>query len=147
MARILHARVAEQEVGMQLLIVADAARARFYEMDDEITHLDEVCDLVHPEARLRAADVYEGNLGRKSGASMTHGDPKDIEGERFAREVAQEMEKRVAGCERVHLAAPPKFLGQLRAVISGNVEKKLASTLAKDLTKLSVHELKKVLSA
>lgn len=126
---------------MQMLVVADAGRARFYELDDEMSDLVEVIDLIHPEARMKAAEMVEGEAGRL----VPHTDRKDVEDERFAREVASELEKRVNGFESLHLAAPPRFLGQIRKVLHGNVEKKMRSSLAKDLTKVPVHDLKKKL--
>ncbi|MCA9568781.1 MAG: host attachment protein [Myxococcales bacterium] len=129
---------------MQLLIVADAARARFYTLDDELDITGEVCDLVHPEARMRAGDIYEGDPGRGAGAS-TPSDRKEIAAEQFARSVAQEAASRAGTFERLHIAAPPKFLGQLRKALDGSVERKVASTLAKDLTKVPAHDLGKML--
>lgn len=131
---------------MQWLIVADAGSARFFEMNDDTGVLDEKLNLVHPEARLRASEVYEGHLGRKSGGSMSpHTERKDVEDEHFARLIAAEAKKLGDACDRLHLAAPPKFLGHLRKQLDKTVERKVAGTLAKDLTHLSAHELRKAL--
>ncbi len=132
---------------MQWLIVADAVSARFFEMDDDTGGLTEKLNLVHPEARLKAGDVYEGDLGRKAGASMSpHTERKDVEDDQFARLVAAEAKKLGGACDRLHLAAPPRFLGHLRKRLDKSVERKVAGSLAKDLTHLSIHELKKALT-
>jgi protein required for attachment to host cells len=132
---------------MQWLIVADAGSARFFEMNDDNGTLTEKLNLVHPEARLKAGDVYEGDVGRKSGASMSpHTQRQDVEDDQFARLVAAEAKKLGDACDRLHLAAPPRFLGHLRKRLDKTVERKVAGTLSKDLTHLSAHELQKALS-
>jgi len=132
---------------MQWLIVADAGGARFFEIDDDTGALTEKVNLVHPEARLKAQDVYEGDLGRKAGASMSpHTDRKEVEDEQFARLVAAEAKKHGNAYDRLHLAAPPRFLGHLRKQLDKSVERKVAGTLAKDLTNLSAHELRLALT-
>ncbi|MCB9678104.1 MAG: host attachment protein [Alphaproteobacteria bacterium] len=119
---------------MKMLIVADSGRARFYELDDDFENLTEAHDLVHPEARLRASDVYEGD---------PHTDRKDVESEQFARQVADQAKQRLDDYDGLHIVAPPRFLGQLRKVLSKPVQRKLVGTLAKDLTQTPPHELQK----
>jgi protein required for attachment to host cells len=129
---------------MQWLIVADAGGARFFEMDEDQRELTEKVNLVHPEARLRAADVYDDDPGRRSGATMNPHTPReDVEDEHFARLVATEAKKNHAHFDRLQIAAPPRFLGQLRKALDKSVARKVAGTLAKDLTHLKTHELKK----
>jgi protein required for attachment to host cells len=131
---------------MQWLIVADAGSARFFEMNDNTGDLTEKITLVHPEARLKAGEIYEGDLGRKAGASMSpHTDRKEVEDDHFARLVADEA-KKLDDCDRIHLAAPPKFLGLLRKRLDKSVERKVAGTLAKDLIHMTPHELKLALT-
>ena len=106
---------------MRALIVADSGRARFYELDEDFENLTETFDLVHPEARLRASEVYEGDLGRRSGGSLSpHNERRDVEAEHFARQVAEEARKRVGDYESLHIVAPPRFLGQLRKQLSSH---------------------------
>ncbi len=118
------------------------------EQKDQFKLIQEISQyiLVHPEARLKAGEIYEGDLGRKAGASMSpHTDRKEVEDDHFARLVADEA-KKLDDCDRIHLAAPPKFLGLLRKRLDKSVERKVAGTLAKDLIHMTPHELKLALT-
>lgn len=126
---------------MQMLLVADSGRARFYLLNNDFEELTEALDLIHPEARLRASEVYEGDPG--TGARTPHTDRKDVEAEHFSRLVAHELQDRLNAYEALHIAAAPRFLGQLRKQLSKSVQRKLTSTLAKDLTNATPHELQK----
>ena len=124
---------------MQMLLVADGGRARFYLLNDDFEDLSEELDLVHPEARLRAADVYEG----EAGAMAPHTDRRDVEDVHFARQVAHTLQERLSTYDGLHIAAAPRFLGHLRKQLGKSVQRKLVSTLAKDLTNATPHELQK----
>jgi len=121
---------------MLLLITADAGRARFFTADDLMKDVVEVATLVHPEARLKARDVWTDQQGRRQGASMAPKTmPREVEDNHFARDVAAEAKRRARDCEAVYLAAPPRFLGRLRTELDGTeTGAKIAAWISKDLT-------------
>jgi protein required for attachment to host cells len=65
--------------------------------------------------------------------------------ELFVKRVSEYLDKaRTAHrYDRLHLVAPPKFLGQLRKELGKEVEKLVTSELPKDLSWLNQRELEK----
>jgi protein required for attachment to host cells len=70
-------------------------------------------------------------------------DPKGVEKQRFARELAGILEaaSNEGRFARLTLVAPPKMLGELREVLPDKVKEKIVKEVDKDLTWVSVHEL------
>ncbi|MBK9260149.1 MAG: host attachment protein [Polyangiaceae bacterium] len=110
------------------VLVADASRARLYEKPDSTSKLVLLEEFEHPEARAKNLDLMADKPGRRSAPAGTgpgrsaqeyRTEPKEVEAEKFARELAQ----RIADHFDAHvfddlvIAAPPKFLGLLRATL------------------------------
>ena len=70
-------------------------------------------------------------------------DAKEHDQELLARDVAAAIRgaRGEGRFDQLVLIAPPAFLGQLRAVLDAATTRLIASTHAKDLSKLSQHEL------
>lgn len=125
--------------------------------------LDLVAELEHPDSRARARDLMADATGRKpagpsmgshyGGRAVSLGsgrvgvapdtDPKEVEGEKFAREIAAVLERRRLDHEidELVIVAPPHFLGLLKKTLTAQVDKLVASTVAKDLSKLDTREI------
>jgi protein required for attachment to host cells len=137
------------------IVVANAARARVLEQTDQLSEFTELADLVHPQSRQTAVDMarehgggrpghVQGMVAGQGSASFSpHTDPREREHERFAREVAAQVNRGVAAghCAGITLVASDPFLGELKAHLSVPARKLLLRTVASDYTGLSHHEL------
>ncbi len=146
------------------IIAADASRARILQVTDREGHLEDVQDFVNPSARLHERDLttdaeprFNGHGGvGKAGSDRTGGPRSDREAKRradyetevFVRELGEFLDKaRTAHrYDRLHLIAPPKFLGQLRKELGKEVHKLVAEELPKDLSWLNTRELEQSLA-
>lgn len=108
------------------VLVADASRARLYLQSEGSTKLSLVEDFEHPESRAKVMDLMADKPGRtfSSGpqtaarsAKEYRTDPKEVEAEKFARELGHRLATLwdAHAFEDLVIAAPPKFLGLLRS--------------------------------
>lgn len=145
------------------ILVCDASRARLFREQPRGTRFLLIEELEHSESRMRARDLMSDANGRKpvgpvparsvKGQGGAYGrpgvepetDPKEVEAEKFARELAALLRKGLDehAYERLAIIAPPRFLGTMRGTVGSEVEKRLTLTIDKDLTNLDVHELMK----
>ncbi len=131
------------------IVVADGARARFYELRDHQPWLVPALDHDLVATRLTDRDLESDRPGRTTvrGTGMSHGMRQELDKHRqaqleLAREVAKALDTaRNAGLARIVLVAPPRSLGDLREACSNEVRALVTNEVAKDLSKLSVHEL------
>lgn len=125
-----------------LVLVADKFRARFFTAQTASSPLDEVRDLVHPEAKLREGDLVTDRGGRAQ-APMRGGvqglgkeaGRKDDEADRFALRVCDELESahRKGEFRKLYVIAAPAFLGLLRRHESNVLRGALALEMPKNL--------------
>ncbi len=130
------------------VVVANAARARIFERDDENQALREVADCVHTPSRQKATALSHdrpghASKGEASTAFAPHTDARDREHHRFAREVAQLLEeaalaKRMPG---LMLLASNPFLGELKAELGDAARRLLKHSAPVDLTTFQHAEL------
>lgn len=138
-------------------VVASAARARVLEVADDPQPADRtkpafvhVADLVHPQSRQKAGELAGDRPGH--GVASGHGggtaypprtDPHDRERERFARELAQLLERGVADgrCAGLVLVAGDPFLGELKAQLGAQAAKAVLRTRSVDYTALDEQAL------
>lgn len=132
------------------IIAADSSRARILQVTDRKQPLAEVEDLLNPEGRAHDRELISDahpRLSRHGG-----GGPASDREETSATEHATELfAKRVGDYlesartahryDRLHLIAPPKFLGQLRKELGKEVQKLVAAELPKDLSGLSARDI------
>jgi protein required for attachment to host cells len=79
--------------------------------------------------------------GRHRMEPRTH--PREVEQERFAREIlgALEQADHLQRFDRLVLVAPPTFMGRLRSILPQSLSNKVVGELTKDLTKVAIHDL------
>lgn len=134
------------------ILVADASRARLFSVESPTADLKEVDTFVNPEGRLHDGDLTTDRPGRQAD-SMNSGrsamdeanDPKEVETQRFARELVESLDKtRSQGeMEKLYLAAPPKFMGELRKQMKSELKATVVEEIKKDLSQLNARELRK----
>lgn len=132
------------------IVVANAARARIFERDDENQALREIADLVHAQSRQKASELGTDRPGRvrKSDASTAfspHPELRTREHQRFAHELANVLEEaalahRMPGL--VLLASNP-FLGELKAELGDAARRVLKHAAPVDLTTYQHAELER----
>jgi protein required for attachment to host cells len=125
------------------VLVADAARARVFALEEAAGVLREVFCVSHPEARLpgaafardRASRVHDRQGHHRHAAEPRH-DPSDEENRRFAAELVATLEGMRARAEldRLVMFAPPRFLGQLRGLLSQDLQRMVVHELDRDFT-------------
>jgi protein required for attachment to host cells len=141
------------------IIAADSSRARILQVMDRDRRLAEVEDFVNPSARLHERDMttdaeprFNGHGGvGKAGSGRTGGPGNDREAkskgeyetEVFVRQLGDYLDKarNAHRYDRLHLVAPPKFLGKLRKELGSEVQKLVTDELPKDLSWLSTRDI------
>lgn len=133
------------------VVVADGARARILSGDPAKGGLESVMPELVGRGREKGAELMADRPGRSLDSSQVGNrhamepptDPKEVEKQRFARELASTLEAadKEGRFDRLLLVAPPKMLGELRDVLSQKIKEKIYKEVDKDLTWVSVHEL------
>ncbi len=132
------------------VLVADASRAILFRGSPSALTLKQEFD--NPGGRARAAELATDTNGQMTAGGGTPGrgpgaaaptEPKQVEAERFARELADHLAVHVHHDPNVPLVlvAAPQFLGLLRASMSEPVAKHVERSIDKNLTSLGKHEL------
>lgn len=130
--------------GATWFLVADSAHARLFE--EEGPRFDEIEGYVHPAAARRPGELLTGPAGRRGPSSRTgigEGSrpglpgarpPQEVEAARFARALAARLKEgfRTRRYRELVLAAPPRFLGLLRASLDPQVARLVVAAEAKD---------------
>ena len=132
------------------IIAADASRARILQVTDRAQQLEEVEDLLNPEGRVHDRELisdahprFSGHSGGGPGSDREETSAAEHATELFAKRVGDYLDKaRTAHrYDRLHLIAPPKFLGQLRKELGKEVQKLVAQELPKDLSWLNARDI------
>lgn len=147
------------------IVVADTACARFFrvarqqsparKLVHDLLHLGptdvlvEIEALFHPESRLpdRALTGDAPGLSSVAGMRSKFGmdekvTPKEAEGIRFAKELAQLLKAHNRHDDRLYLIAPPHFLGLLRSSLDSSVTTNTVREIDQDLTRLGAKEIR-----
>ncbi len=144
--------VAESNMANIRVLVADGSRARFFRTD-RAAPLEELEDDFNPAAREperalqsdRKGATVRGPAGQTQYATEGENDPKAEAERRFARSLAEHLRKaRLAGeYERLFIAAPPGFLGELRQALDEGTRAVVVGELDKDLSGLKPEVIRK----
>jgi protein required for attachment to host cells len=124
------------------VLVADNSRARFFAAEKAASPLQEVRDLLYPEARLREGDLVTDKPGRdRNPGTGAHGfgsdDPHKQDGaDRFALDVCNTLEsaRNDGAFRKLYVVAAPHFLGLLRKHQSNSLRQLVAGEVDKNLT-------------
>jgi protein required for attachment to host cells len=132
------------------IIAADSSRARILQVTDRDKALAEIDDLLNPEGRVDDRQLttdaharFHGGNGNAPGSDREETSAAEHATELFAKRVGEYLDKaRTAHkYDRLHLVAPPRFLGQLRKELGKEVQKLVADELPKDLSWLKTRDL------
>lgn len=138
------------------IVVADGARARIFLNEGTgkgviATPVHEIEIHIQPTRELGTDRPGRGHMkagGGGGGGGVRHGmepraDWHDAEKERFARDLAQHLDRsaEARAFDRLILAAPAKTLGLLRRMLGKNAAGLVDGELAKDLTHVEPKDL------
>jgi protein required for attachment to host cells len=129
---------------------ASAARVFSYQAHEEFNLVKE---FNHPESRLKGSDLVSDRPGHSEGKGGGHGafvpsnDPKQIEAERFARELAGWLdgERKQNRCKQLMLVADPGFLGMLNKSTNDQTKQLVFESVNKDYSQIHERDLPKML--
>ena len=126
------------------ILVADASRARVFEVLDRDETLQEIEDFVNPAGRQGERELRTDARGRYFGkgeqmqghTAAPNTDPTTHENQLFAKTIADYLDRaRVSRrYERLCLIAAPKFLGLLRDELGKDVGHLVYEALDKDIS-------------
>lgn len=127
------------------IMVANASQAKLFSNKGPNKGLELIKEFEHPESREKAADLVSDRIGNYagSGSYAQPTSPKEHEAERFAQEIAQELEHgRVNNAyEKLVMVTSAHFMGLLNNRISAQVRNRISESINKDYTHLPVKEL------
>lgn len=131
------------------VVLADGARGQIF-LSEGPGHLETARDQVFIGSRLPGREIEADRPGRTfdSAGEGRHAyvaptDPRRKQKEEFARAIAAVLEDGAddGSYERLVLVAPPKTLGDLRALLSKRVARCVSSEVPKNLIEVPMHEL------
>lgn len=135
-----------------LIMVANASTARVfsYQAKEEFSLLNEFS---HPQSRQKASDLVSDRPGHSEakggghGAFVSSSNPKEVEVERFAHELAGwlDEQRKNNSCNQLMLVAAPGFLGILNKSLNEQTTQLVHKTLDKDYSQVTQRELPEVL--
>lgn len=143
------------------ILLCNSSKARLLQEKPKGKGLLQMEAFDHVESRAHVRDLMADANGRKPvgppPANMVQGqggaygrpgaepdtDPKEVEAQKFARQLAERLEKGLNehAYDSLIIVATPHFLGTLRNTLSTQVEKHVKTTVDKDFTSLELHEL------
>lgn len=132
------------------IIAADSSRARILQVTDRGQHLEEIEDLPNPEGRAHDRELitdahprFSGHAGGGPGSDRQETSAQEHAIDLFAKRIADYLDKARTGqrYDRMHLIAPPKFLGLLRKALGKETARLVAEELPKDLSWLNAREI------
>lgn len=132
------------------MLVADAARARIFEVDAAKGALVRTPVREMTAETLASREIGSDRPGRSfdSAGQGRHAmepptDPHRYEKRRFAHDLAEvlEDERKKGNFGRLYLVAPPQMLGDLREALSDGLRRLVGCETAKDLAMLAPHEI------
>lgn len=127
------------------IMVANASHAKLFTNNGPNRGLELVKEFEHPESREKAAELVSDRIGNYagSGSYAQPTSPKEHEADRFAQQIAHELEQgRVSNAyEKLIVVTSSHFMGLLNNRISQQVKNKISESINKDYTQMPVKEL------
>ncbi|MDX2464121.1 MAG: host attachment protein [Porticoccus sp.] len=130
-------------------MVANASEAHLYAAERLGGDMSVLKEYFHPESQAKGATLVSDRPGKSQGRGFsmgTRGDPespKHLEAERFASELAKELDKgRTENAyRRLILVASPHFQGLLKTHLNDHTRALVEGNINKDFTACDVREL------
>ncbi len=130
--------------GRKALFLRNAGDEKFLNLKTEQVFVGQN-PATHEQGSDRPGRLFAGAAARDKRSSVEPTDWHELEEHRFARRVADALERlvRERKVKAVVIAAPPRTLADLRQVLHGDVKARVVAEVDKDLTKHPVYEIEK----
>ena len=134
----------------QWILAANASLARLFSRDSPTDPLVPLAIMEHPESRLKGSELANDRPGHEATDNNSGGnryeprsDVRRKEHQRFAREIARRLDAALVADEfsALWIFASSPFLGELKAQLSGAVDKRVQLALDSDLTSFGLAEI------
>lgn len=131
------------------ILVGNASRVRLFSADASGENWTLLEEFFHDESRAKSGFLLNQPDNPNAG-SLSKPQPenepdarKELEHERFARELSHRLDRGVDNhqFERLIIAAPPTFLGRLRRELSGRVRQRVVLDLDADYSNVPIKDL------
>lgn len=134
---------------MTWLVTANSNSCRIFNYQLNPMQISLIKEITHEESRQKGSDLISDRPGHyksgtvNRGSFATNEDPKSIEYDNFAREIAKELDKgrRANQYQNLILAMPPHMNGLLHQHLDSHVEKSVTHNIVKDYTHLKETEI------
>ena len=131
------------------VLVANASQAHLYATARLGGALEIVKEFSHPQSREKGLNLVTDRPGQKQTQGAVHGgavektDPKEVEAEKFAKELAVELDEGRTSHQFAELVliAPPHFHGLLNKHCNPQTLNMVSKKLQKDYTHMRAKEL------
>jgi protein required for attachment to host cells len=127
------------------IMVANASHAKLFRNEGPKKGLKLVKELIHPQSREKAAELVSDRIGNfaGSGSYAQPTPPKEHEAERFASEIAHELEHGRVNRDygKLILVTSAHFMGLLNGRLTQQVRNMISESINKDYTGLPEKEL------
>ena len=131
------------------VLVANASEARIFGTDKIGEAMECMKEFSHPESRGKGSELASDRPGHYQSKGTGHGafvestDPKEFEADRFASELASELEKgrNSKAYRKLVVVAAPHFHGLLNSHINKQTRELIVSDIQKDLTDCEPRDL------
>ncbi|KTC89532.1 host attachment protein [Fluoribacter dumoffii] len=135
------------------IIAADTTTCRIYQATTKPYELTLLKELQHPESKLKDIELTSDRSGRYQTGTSAQGmysqesDPKEIEIDAFARQIAEELNhsRNKNEYEKLIVVAPPHMNGLLFHHLNKHVNQLVVHNLKNDVIHLKEHELSEFL--
>lgn len=122
------------------LVVANANQCRIFRYQKSLNQLTLLNEFQHEESKLKCNDLVSDGFGSYRSSSAVNAsysevaDPKLVEKQSFAKEIAQELEHgRIASdFNDLFIVAPPQFHGLINKSINKNLSRMVIKDVQKD---------------
>lgn len=131
------------------VLIANASEARIFGTDRVGEPMECIKEYSHPESRQKGSELASDRPGHSQSKGTGHGamvessDPKEYEADRFAGELADELEKgRTSHAyRRLVVVAAPHFHGLLNNHMNEQTRSMVVNDIQKDLTDCNLRDL------
>jgi len=131
------------------IMVANASQANVFCNEGPHKGLTKVKSWEHAASREKGSDLVSDRPGHNQGHGNGRGAyvpakmPKEVEAERFALEIARELNhgRTQNAFQRLILIASPHFMGLVNHHLDAHVRQLVSDSIEKDYTKISEKEL------
>lgn len=136
------------------IVIANASTARIFAKKKGNHKLSLIKELEHPESRKKVRELISDGVGRYKARDVASGtysrrtNPKEVEADHFANELAKYLEhaRSTNDFTKLLLVMPAPFQGKVKHHVSPQLLQKISRTIPKDYHAATAKQLEDLLS-